>query len=120
MFLSPLFETGSAGTSVLFNENGDAPGRYDIFQFQMTNHSHPGYHVIGQWTNNLRLNVRARHFENREKLRTNSVPPTSLTCLPAPTCLSSSWKRCSGPEARSHFLTPSAASPANRERGRRW
>uniref|UniRef100_A0A3Q2ZN14 Glutamate metabotropic receptor 6 n=1 Tax=Kryptolebias marmoratus TaxID=37003 RepID=A0A3Q2ZN14_KRYMA len=41
---------------VLFNENGDAPGRYDIFQFQMTNHSHPGYHVIGQWTNNLRLN----------------------------------------------------------------
>lgn len=50
--------TGSAGTSVLFNENGDAPGRYDIFQFQMTNHSHPGYHVIGQWTNNLRLNVR--------------------------------------------------------------
>ncbi|XP_068602083.1 glutamate receptor, metabotropic 6a [Brachionichthys hirsutus] len=48
---------GSAGTSVLFNENGDAPGRYDIFQFQMTNHSHPGYRVIGQWTNNLRLNV---------------------------------------------------------------
>ena len=50
--------TGSAGTTVLFNENGDAPGRYDIFQFQMTNHSHPGYRVIGQWTNNLRLNVR--------------------------------------------------------------
>ncbi|XP_031696678.1 metabotropic glutamate receptor 6-like, partial [Anarrhichthys ocellatus] len=23
----------------------------------MTNHSHPGYHVIGQWTNNLKLNV---------------------------------------------------------------
>lgn len=23
----------------------------------MTNHSHPGYRVIGQWTNNLRLNV---------------------------------------------------------------
>lgn len=55
---SVLCLTGSAGTSVLFNENGDAPGRYDIFQFQMTNHSHPGYHVIGQWTNNLRLNVR--------------------------------------------------------------
>lgn len=54
----PVCLAGSAGTSVLFNENGDAPGRYDIFQFQMTNHSHPGYHVIGQWTNNLRLNVR--------------------------------------------------------------
>uniref|UniRef100_A0A3Q4GKS8 Glutamate metabotropic receptor 6 n=1 Tax=Neolamprologus brichardi TaxID=32507 RepID=A0A3Q4GKS8_NEOBR len=52
----PVCLAGSAGTSVLFNENGDAPGRYDIFQFQMTNHSHPGYHVIGQWTNNLRIN----------------------------------------------------------------
>lgn len=25
----------------------------------MTNHSHPGYRVIGQWTNSLRLNVRS-------------------------------------------------------------
>ena len=56
LYLS-VSQTGSAGTSVLFNENGDAPGRYDIFQFQMTNHSHPEYRVIGQWTNNLRLNV---------------------------------------------------------------
>lgn len=48
---------------MLFNENGDAPGRYDIFQFQMTNHSNPGYHLIGQWTNNLRLNVRRRKKE---------------------------------------------------------
>ncbi|TKS90678.1 Metabotropic glutamate receptor 8 [Collichthys lucidus] len=28
---------GSAGTPVVFNENGDAPGRYDIFQYQITN-----------------------------------------------------------------------------------
>ncbi|XP_056628806.1 glutamate receptor, metabotropic 6a isoform X2 [Triplophysa dalaica] len=48
---------GSAGTAVLFNENGDAPGRYDIFQYQMTNTTNPGYRVIGQWTNNLRLDV---------------------------------------------------------------
>uniref|UniRef100_H3CAU6 Glutamate metabotropic receptor 6 n=1 Tax=Tetraodon nigroviridis TaxID=99883 RepID=H3CAU6_TETNG len=54
----------SAGTSVLFNENGDAPGRYDIFQFQMSNRSHAGYHGIGQWTNHLRLNV--RRSETRE------------------------------------------------------
>lgn len=54
----PPLSTGSAGTGVLFNENGDAPGRYDIFQFQMTNRSHAGYRGIGQWTNNLRLNVR--------------------------------------------------------------
>lgn len=49
--------SGSAGTAVLFNENGDAPGRYDIFQYQMTNTTNPGYRVIGQWTNNLRLDV---------------------------------------------------------------
>ncbi|KAM7333350.1 hypothetical protein ACRRTK_006670 [Alexandromys fortis] len=30
---------GSAGTPVMFNENGDAPGRYDIFQYQATNGS---------------------------------------------------------------------------------
>ncbi|XP_028922962.2 metabotropic glutamate receptor 6 [Ornithorhynchus anatinus] len=48
---------GSAGTPVMFNENGDAPGRYDIFQFQLTNSSAPGYHAIGQWTEFLRLNM---------------------------------------------------------------
>ncbi|KFQ88390.1 Metabotropic glutamate receptor 8, partial [Phoenicopterus ruber ruber] len=47
---------GSAGTPVIFNENGDAPGRYDIFQYQITNKS-TEYKVIGQWTNQLRLNV---------------------------------------------------------------
>lgn len=41
----------------MFNENGDAPGRYDIFQYQMSNVSNPGYKNIGQWTNHLRLNV---------------------------------------------------------------
>lgn len=52
-----LHQTGSAGTGVMFNENGDAPGRYDIFQYQLSNVSSPGYKVIGQWTNHLRLNV---------------------------------------------------------------
>ncbi|KAL8212663.1 UNVERIFIED_CONTAM: Metabotropic glutamate receptor 7 [Gekko kuhli] len=47
---------GSAGTPVMFNKNGDAPGRYDIFQFQTTNTSTPGYHLIGQWTDDLQLN----------------------------------------------------------------
>ncbi|XP_047227809.1 glutamate receptor, metabotropic 6a [Girardinichthys multiradiatus] len=71
---------GSAGTSVLFNENGDAPGRYDIFQFQMTNHSHPGYHVIGQWTNNLRLNLEEMQWSGGDK----SVPESicSFPCKP--------------------------------------
>uniref|UniRef100_A0A670YJJ4 Glutamate metabotropic receptor 6 n=1 Tax=Pseudonaja textilis TaxID=8673 RepID=A0A670YJJ4_PSETE len=48
---------GSAGTPVMFNENGDAPGRYDIFQYQLTNTTVPGYKAIGQWTEYLRLNV---------------------------------------------------------------
>lgn len=52
-----LHHTGSAGTGVMFNENGDAPGRYDIFQYQLSNVSNPGYQFIGQWTNHLRLNV---------------------------------------------------------------
>ncbi|XP_071333620.1 glutamate receptor, metabotropic 6a [Trachinotus anak] len=71
---------GSAGTSVLFNENGDAPGRYDIFQFQMTNHSHPGYRVIGQWTNNLRLNLEEMQWSGGDK----SVPDSicSFPCKP--------------------------------------
>nr|XP_040050048.1 glutamate receptor, metabotropic 6a isoform X1 [Gasterosteus aculeatus aculeatus] len=71
---------GSAGTSVLFNENGDAPGRYDIFQFQMTNHSHPGYHVIGQWTNNLKLNLDEMQWSGGDK----SVPDSicSFPCNP--------------------------------------
>uniref|UniRef100_A0A8C7WQX8 Glutamate metabotropic receptor 6 n=1 Tax=Oryzias sinensis TaxID=183150 RepID=A0A8C7WQX8_9TELE len=71
---------GSAGTSVLFNENGDAPGRYDIFQFQMTNHSHPGYHVIGQWTNNLRLNLEEMQWSGGDR----SVPESicSFPCKP--------------------------------------
>ncbi|KAM4650363.1 LOW QUALITY PROTEIN: metabotropic glutamate receptor 7 [Discoglossus pictus] len=48
---------GSAGTPVLFNRNGDALGRYDIFQFQSSNGSTPGYRLIGQWTDELQLNI---------------------------------------------------------------
>lgn len=40
-----------------FNRNGDAPGRYDLFQYQWNNVSGPGYRVIGQWTESLQLNV---------------------------------------------------------------
>lgn len=49
--------SGSAGTPVMFNKNGDAPGRYDIFQYQTTNTTNPGYRLIGQWTDELQLNV---------------------------------------------------------------
>ncbi|XP_075039846.1 metabotropic glutamate receptor 7 [Mixophyes fleayi] len=48
---------GSAGTPVMFNKNGDALGRYDIFQYQMGNRSTPGYRLIGQWTDELQLSI---------------------------------------------------------------
>lgn len=57
-----LSSAGSAGTSVTFNRNGDAPGRYDLFQYQWSNVSGPGYRVIGQWTESLQLNVSRRFF----------------------------------------------------------
>uniref|UniRef100_A0AAR2JGG0 G-protein coupled receptors family 3 profile domain-containing protein n=1 Tax=Pygocentrus nattereri TaxID=42514 RepID=A0AAR2JGG0_PYGNA len=57
---------GSAGTSVTFNHNGDAPGRYDLFQYQMNNNSSPGYKVIGQWTETLQLNIEDMQWPNGE------------------------------------------------------
>lgn len=41
----------------MFNKNGDAPGRYDIFQYHSSNTSTPGYRLVGQWTDDLQLNV---------------------------------------------------------------
>ncbi|XP_010116939.1 PREDICTED: metabotropic glutamate receptor 8, partial [Chlamydotis macqueenii] len=69
--------SGSAGTPVIFNENGDAPGRYDIFQYQITNKS-TEYKVIGQWTNQLHLNVEDMQWANREHTHPASV--CSLPC----------------------------------------
>lgn len=43
----------------MFNEDGDAPGRYDIFQYQVTNGSAAsgGYQAVGQWAETLWLDV---------------------------------------------------------------
>ncbi|KAL4646288.1 metabotropic glutamate receptor 6-like [Arapaima gigas] len=71
---------GSAGTAVLFNENGDAPGRYDIFQYQLSNTTSPGYKVIGQWTNNLRLNMEEMQFSGGSRQVPDSV--CSFPCNP--------------------------------------
>lgn len=54
--LSTLFLVGIAGTPVTFNENGDAPGRYDIYQYQIKNAT-PEYKVIGHWSDHLNLKV---------------------------------------------------------------
>ncbi|XP_071981131.1 metabotropic glutamate receptor 6-like isoform X1 [Engystomops pustulosus] len=71
---------GSAGTPVMFNENGDAPGRYDIFQYQMTNTSAPSYRVIGQWTEYLRLNIEEMQWYGGQSDIPSSV--CSLPCQP--------------------------------------
>ncbi|XP_045420791.1 metabotropic glutamate receptor 8 isoform X4 [Lemur catta] len=70
---------GSAGTPVTFNENGDAPGRYDIFQYQITNKS-TEYKIIGHWTNQLHLKVEDMQWANREHTHPASV--CSLPCKP--------------------------------------
>ncbi|XP_039516620.1 glutamate receptor, metabotropic 8a isoform X2 [Pimephales promelas] len=64
---------GSAGTPVVFNQNGDAPGRYDIFQYQITNKSTAEYKVIGQWTNKLHLNVDGMHWRTGDPTLPASV-----------------------------------------------
>uniref|UniRef100_A0A8C7E752 Glutamate metabotropic receptor 7 n=2 Tax=Elapinae TaxID=42168 RepID=A0A8C7E752_NAJNA len=71
---------GSAGTPVMFNKNGDAPGRYDIFQYQTTNTSMPGYHLIGQWTDDLQLNMDEMQWGKGVKKTPSSV--CSLPCKP--------------------------------------
>ncbi|KAM4826664.1 metabotropic glutamate receptor 6 isoform 2-T2 [Thomomys bottae] len=73
---------GSAGTPVMFNENGDAPGRYDIFQYQANNGSASsgGYQAVGQWAEALRLDVEALQWSGDPR----EVPPSqcSLPCGP--------------------------------------
>ncbi|KAI1892373.1 hypothetical protein AGOR_G00132700 [Albula goreensis] len=69
---------GSAGTSVTFNRNGDAPGRYDLFQYQLSNGSSPGYKLIGQWMDMLQLNVEDMQWPNGEQEVPRSV--CSLPC----------------------------------------
>ncbi|AWP03355.1 putative metabotropic glutamate receptor 6-like [Scophthalmus maximus] len=64
---------GSAGTGVMFNENGDAPGRYDIFQYQLSNVSNPGYKDIGQWTNHLRINPEEMQWSGGDRKVPESV-----------------------------------------------
>ncbi|KAG8436064.1 hypothetical protein GDO86_007244, partial [Hymenochirus boettgeri] len=69
---------GSAGTPVMFNKNGDALGRYDIFQYQISNGSTQGYKLIGQWTDELQLNTEDMQWTNGMR----EVPPSvcSLPC----------------------------------------
>ncbi|XP_007507729.1 metabotropic glutamate receptor 6 isoform X1 [Monodelphis domestica] len=75
-YIRAVHFNGSAGTPVMFNENGDAPGRYDIFQYQVTNGS-GSYRAVGQWTESLKLSV-----QDLEWLGSPLLPPASLCSLP--------------------------------------
>ncbi|XP_054137282.1 metabotropic glutamate receptor 7 isoform X3 [Melozone crissalis] len=71
---------GSAGTPVMFNKNGDAPGRYDIFQFHSSNTSTPGYRLVGQWTDDLQLNIEEMQWGGGVRAVPSSV--CSQPCRP--------------------------------------
>uniref|UniRef100_A0A667ZIZ5 Glutamate metabotropic receptor 4 n=1 Tax=Myripristis murdjan TaxID=586833 RepID=A0A667ZIZ5_9TELE len=68
--------TGIAGTPVVFNVNGDAPGRYEIYQYQITNNT-TEYKIIGHWTDQL-------HLDMQWPGATNEVPSSicSQPCRP--------------------------------------
>ncbi|XP_077572000.1 metabotropic glutamate receptor 7-like isoform X1 [Stigmatopora nigra] len=71
---------GSAATTVVFNKNGDAPGRYDLFQFQMANSSVPEYKAVGQWVENLQLRLEELQWPKGEQ-----EVPISVCSLPCKT-----------------------------------
>ncbi|CAL8325405.1 unnamed protein product [Merluccius merluccius] len=71
---------GSAGTSVMFNKNGDAPGRYDLFQFQTTNNSDPGYKAVGQWVESLQLRVEELQWPGGDGEDEAPISVCSLPC----------------------------------------
>uniref|UniRef100_A0A8C9UTP1 Glutamate metabotropic receptor 4 n=1 Tax=Spermophilus dauricus TaxID=99837 RepID=A0A8C9UTP1_SPEDA len=71
--------SGIAGNPVTFNENGDAPGRYDIYQYQLRNGS-AEYKVIGSWTDHLHLRTERMHWPGRGQQLPRSI--CSLPCQP--------------------------------------
>nr|XP_023480511.1 metabotropic glutamate receptor 4 isoform X3 [Equus caballus] len=71
--------TSIAGNPVTFNENGDAPGRYDIYQYQLRNGS-AEYKVIGSWTDHLHLRIERMHWPGSGQQLPRSI--CSLPCQP--------------------------------------
>ncbi|KAJ8383839.1 hypothetical protein AAFF_G00214090 [Aldrovandia affinis] len=82
-FIRNINFTGIAGNPVLFNVNGDAPGRYEIFQYQIKNNQ-TEYKVIGHWTDQLHLDIKAMHQPCRpgERKKTVKGIPCCWHCEP--------------------------------------
>ncbi|GCC31983.1 metabotropic glutamate receptor 4-like isoform X1 [Chiloscyllium punctatum] len=72
--------SGSAGVPVTFNENGDAPGHYDIYQYQVKDNATRAYSVIGEWANKLRLNIHTMQWQSGSRQVPVSI--CSLPCKP--------------------------------------
>ena len=47
---SAVYLAGVSGQTVRFNEDGDAMGRYTIYQFQKLPDGHYDYVAIGNWS----------------------------------------------------------------------
>ncbi|XP_004547585.2 metabotropic glutamate receptor 4 [Maylandia zebra] len=71
--------SGIAGNPVLFNENGDAPGRYEIYQYQIRNRT-AEYKIIGHWADQLHLNVRSMQWPGGVRQIPSSI--CSQACRP--------------------------------------
>ncbi|KAJ7998919.1 hypothetical protein DPEC_G00209970 [Dallia pectoralis] len=70
---------GIGGNPVLFNQNGDAPGRYEIYQYQIRNRT-AKYKIIGNWTQQLHLDIPAMHWPGGGRKSPLSI--CSHPCLP--------------------------------------
>ncbi|XP_076343953.1 metabotropic glutamate receptor 3-like [Tachypleus tridentatus] len=64
------FKSPQGGNMVVrFNQNGDAPGSYHIFQFQQQRKGKYDYQVIGQWTEErLTLNMNLVQWKGNDKV----------------------------------------------------
>lgn len=57
--------------------NGDAPGRYEIYQYQITNNTKE-YKIIGHWTDQLHLDVWTCFYRIRN---VHECPDERLSCI---------------------------------------
>ncbi|XP_039655790.1 metabotropic glutamate receptor 4-like isoform X1 [Perca fluviatilis] len=71
--------TGIAGTPVVFNVNGDAPGRYEIYQYQIVNNI-TEYKIIGHWTDQLHLDTNEMQWPGESQEVPSSI--CSQPCRP--------------------------------------
>ncbi|XP_067129617.1 metabotropic glutamate receptor 3-like isoform X2 [Centruroides vittatus] len=52
------------GIIVRFNQDGDAPGNYHIYQYQKTGQDKYDYKVVGEWTESLQINMTLIKWED--------------------------------------------------------